>query len=267
MLDLAANQKKIRPYKMVMHLLSSAVTAGVNLQTNTSVHSVSPKADSEGYWTLETPRGNIKAKRVVFATNGYTSGLLPEYMDAIIPSRGTCARIVTTEPLPSSNNDGGRRGRQLPFPSAGVVSKNPNTVDSYWGARPDGSYIVGGATTYRNKRELWQRIYDDSSLIEPAIPFFEQWARRNFVGWEDSETKIANVWTGIMGVSFLFCFLAFSTLIAPYECLNAVVVNACMIETVHCRRPPACRPRTRKRGPIHLCWLYRSRNAQCISLR
>ncbi|KAI1816707.1 FAD dependent oxidoreductase [Poronia punctata] len=176
------------PYKMVMHFLSSAVAAGANLQTHTPVHAVSSVADGEGYWTLQTQRGSIKARRIVFATNGYTSGLLPEYSDAIIPTRGTCARIVAKADI-----------GQLPISSGAVTSKSPNTIDSYWGVRPDGSYIVGGAGSYRHRLELWHRVYDDSSLIEPAIPFFEQWAKENLVGWEGSETEIADVWTGIMG--------------------------------------------------------------------
>ncbi|KAI1422208.1 FAD dependent oxidoreductase [Xylaria sp. FL1777] len=176
------------PYKMVMHLLAAAVAAGVNLQTHTPVRSVSQEADSEGYWTLETERGNIKAKRVVFATNAYTSGLLPEYADIIVPTRAICARIAATA----------SQGPP-PLPSCGVVSKSPNSADSYWGARPDGSFIVGSPTSYRDKPELYRNNFDDASLIEPAIPFFQQWARNNFVGWERAETKIENVWTGIMG--------------------------------------------------------------------
>lgn len=186
-----------RPYKMVMHLLEAAVVAGVNLQTHTLVHAVSPESDSEGYWTLNTTRGATKAKRIVFASNGYTSGLLPEYTDAISPSRGSCARVKATAaggPLPQIS-------------SCGVVVKSPNTMDSYWGARPDGSFIVGGSGSYRDKPELWKGNFDDASLIEPAVPFFEQWASKNLVGWEHSETKVENVWTGIMGVSHSFSLL------------------------------------------------------------
>ncbi|KAI0438557.1 FAD dependent oxidoreductase [Xylaria telfairii] len=178
----------IWPYKMVMHLLAAAVGAGVNLQTHTPVHAVAPEADGEGYWTLETPRGTTKARSVVFATNGYTGGLLPEYVDAILPSRGACARVVAkTAPGPP------------PLPSCGVVVGSPNSMNNYWGARPDGSFIVGGSASYRNKRELWERNFDDASLIESALPFAEQWAGKNLVGWEDAEMKIENAWTGIMG--------------------------------------------------------------------
>lgn len=77
-------------------------------------------------------------------------------------------------------------------------------MNNYWGARPDGSFIVGGSGSYRDKRELWERNFDDASLIESALPFAEQWAGKNLVGWEDAEMKIENAWTGIMGVSIAF---------------------------------------------------------------
>ncbi|KAI0490854.1 FAD dependent oxidoreductase [Xylaria cf. heliscus] len=178
----------IWPYKMVMHLLAAAVRAGVNLQTHTPVRAVSPEADGDGYWTLETSRGTIKAQRVVFATNAYTSGLLPEYVDAILPSRGACARVVATT-----------AAGPPPLPSCGIAAKSPNTVDNYWGARPDGSFIVGGSGGYRDMPELWVANFDDASLIEPALRAVEQWAGKNLVGWEEVEMKIENAWTGIMG--------------------------------------------------------------------
>ncbi|KAI1311505.1 FAD dependent oxidoreductase [Xylaria venustula] len=178
------------PYKMIMHVLATAVKAGVNLQTHTPVRAVSAEADGDGYWTLDTERGSIKAKRVIFATNGYTSGLLPEYAEAISPTRATCAHIVATTPS--------ARG-PLPLPSCLIVAGSPNSAGSYWGVRPDGSFIVGGNGSYRERPELWRGNFDDSSLIEPAVPFFERWASGNLVGWGEVETKVENVWTGIMG--------------------------------------------------------------------
>ncbi|KAI1173996.1 FAD dependent oxidoreductase [Nemania sp. FL0916] len=181
----------IWPYKMVMHLLEAAVEAGVNLQTHTPVHAILQEGpDSSGYWTLDTGRGTTKAKHVVFATNAYTSGLLPQYVDAIVPCRGTVARVAA-----AAASEGGPQ----PMLSGGVITKSPNSMDSYWGARPDGSFIVGGAGSFRDKRELWYRNFDDASLIDPAVPFFQQWAGKNLVGWEDVAMKIEDVWTGIMG--------------------------------------------------------------------
>ncbi|KAI0906166.1 hypothetical protein F4823DRAFT_566017 [Ustulina deusta] len=55
--------------------------------SHAAVRAVSAEADSKGYWTLETNWGTDRARRIVFATNEYTSGLLPEYTDTILPAR------------------------------------------------------------------------------------------------------------------------------------------------------------------------------------
>lgn len=83
------------PYKLVMHLLSLIVKKGVNLQTTTPVTSVSETRNSDGSWTVATPRGLIRAQKVVFVTNGYTAGISPQFAHKIVPVRGICSRIVT----------------------------------------------------------------------------------------------------------------------------------------------------------------------------
>lgn len=185
------------PYKLVMNLLASAVKQGVNLQTHTSVLEVSETADSEGLWTLSTPRGITKARRVIFANNAYISGLLSEYDDAIYGARGTVCRIVPSSPPQPP-------AWEIPLGSCGLESESPDKIESYYGLRPDKSIMVGGArSTFYTKRELWYRNFDDSTLIEPAVPYFEGWAARTFEGWEETPVKVDSVWTGIMGVSIL----------------------------------------------------------------
>ncbi|OTA85205.1 hypothetical protein M434DRAFT_400225 [Hypoxylon sp. CO27-5] len=181
------------PYKLVMHLLERSVGRGVNLQTHTQVHEVSETPDHEGYWTLATPRGITKAKKVIFATNAYVGGLLPEYDEAIYAARGTVCRVVPTSRPPA----------QVPLGSCAVEMKSPASVDSYYGLRPDGSFIVGGArsTFFYQKRDEWYRNYDDSTLIEPAAPHFDGWAARTLAGWEETSTEVDRIWTGIMGYS------------------------------------------------------------------
>ncbi|KAI2629070.1 FAD dependent oxidoreductase [Hypomontagnella submonticulosa] len=181
------------PYKLVMHLLAGAVRQGVNLQTRTPVHEVSETADEEGYWTLATPRGTIQAKTVIFATNGYTGGLLPEYDDAIYAARASVCRIVPSPQRPPAD---------LPLGSCAVEMQSPSSVDCYYARRPDGSLVIGGArSTYVHEREEWYRNYDDSTLIEPAAPYFEAWAGRTFGAWEGVPVRRDSVWTGIMGYS------------------------------------------------------------------
>ncbi|KAI1643143.1 FAD dependent oxidoreductase [Daldinia loculata] len=182
------------PYKLVMHLLEGAVGKGVNLQTKTTVHGISETVDEEGYWTLATGRGATRAKRVVFATNAYTAGLLPEYDDAIYAARGTVCRVVPDAPDAPATD--------IPLGSAGLEMESPNSIDSYYGLRQDGSIIVGGGkSAFVDEREEWYRNYDDSTLIESTVPYFDRWAARTFTGWEGTETETESIWTGIMGYS------------------------------------------------------------------
>ncbi|KAK7452688.1 hypothetical protein VKT23_012089 [Stygiomarasmius scandens] len=56
------------PYKLVKHLLLLCIDKhNLNLQTNTPARSVSQT--SNGDWSIHTDRGDIKAKKVVFASN------------------------------------------------------------------------------------------------------------------------------------------------------------------------------------------------------
>lgn len=84
------------PYKFVTSLLRHCIDKfSLNLQTNTLVLSVTPSGD--GGWIVETGRSSVKAAKVVFATNAYTSALLPEFTDKIVPVRGQCSAVIPTK--------------------------------------------------------------------------------------------------------------------------------------------------------------------------
>lgn len=200
------------PYKLVMHLLEGAVRRGVNLQTHTLVHEVSETPDVEGYWEVATSRGAVRGRKVLFATNAYTAGLLPEYDDAIYAARGTVARVVPSSTSSSLSSTSTSSRQTPPQPTLGSCGM----PDSYYGARgdADGSLIVGGGgSSYARDRGQWYRNFDDATLIEPAVPYFSGWAGRTLVGWEDGEGgqekagRVERVWTGIRGVSY-FLYLA-----------------------------------------------------------
>ncbi|VUC24910.1 unnamed protein product [Clonostachys rosea] len=176
------------PYKLVTHLLSLAVKRGVNLQTHTPVTSVSETQDAHGYWLVTTPRGVIKAKKIIFATNGYTAGIVPQFREKIIPVRGICSRIA----VPT-----GKEAPSLPFSYS--VRHNDKGAD-YQITRPDGSIIVGGGRpAYWHKGNEWYNIHDDSQMIRPAVSYFNGLMQRTYRGWEDSGAAVDKIWTGILG--------------------------------------------------------------------
>ncbi|KAI0552158.1 FAD dependent oxidoreductase [Xylaria curta] len=91
------NAAKLWPYKLVAwaleRLLGEHGAAVFNLQTNTPVTRLERRGSSS--WVAHTPRGEIRAREVLLAANGYTSYLLPGLTDVIVPVRG---QICALEP-------------------------------------------------------------------------------------------------------------------------------------------------------------------------
>lgn len=175
------------PYKMILHLLRRCLEWGANLQTHTAVSTISSASD--GRWVLETPRGQITAKKIIVATNGYT--LLPELESKITPAKGVACRIAVPE--------GGKRAPHLN--NSYAIRYGPGEYD-YFISRTDGSVVVGGAKqAVLAKDEYWHNNTDDSELIPGAEKYFENYMQRMFHGWEDSGARVTDIWTGIMGYS------------------------------------------------------------------
>ena len=173
------------PYKFVTQLLERVLQKGdVYLQTNTPVESIETN-DSNGSYTIVTKRGSIKAHTIVFATNGYTSGLLPQFKDVITPGKAVASHITVPE------------GKDAPYLSNTYnIRYAPGRVD-YLNPRPDGSIVVGGGQwTYKKHRELWWNVFDDSTVPEPAKHYFDGLMQRNFRGWEESGAETEKVWSG-----------------------------------------------------------------------
>lgn len=178
------NAARLWPYRLVTHLLEKAVSQGVNLQTKTPVTGVlAADAGSKDYrWLVDTPRGSVKTDNVVYATNGYTSALVPEMKDKIVPVKGIVARLV---------------GANAPKLTDSYMMRFSDHEYDYMIPRPDGSIILGGGKRdyYKDLNE-WFNVSDDSKLIESARCYFDGYMQRHFHGWEDSDVRTEELWTG-----------------------------------------------------------------------
>jgi glycine/D-amino acid oxidase-like deaminating enzyme len=173
----------------VLHLLEKAISRGVNLQTHTPVSEIteSSAAGSSHRWRVKTVRGSISAKNVVLATNAYTSALVPQYKDKIIPVRGTCSRIIVPQ------------GTTAPRLTNTYTLRWNNWNYDYLIPRADGSIVVGGARpAFIDDLDNWYNVSDDSRVLEPAVRYWDNYMQRNFIGWEDSNAYTDRVWTGSM---------------------------------------------------------------------
>jgi glycine/D-amino acid oxidase-like deaminating enzyme len=177
------------PYKFIMHLVELIVDAGVNLQTNTPVTSVT--ADPEGGFIVETPRGKMRAGKVVYANNAYVSGVLPQYKKNIVPCKGICCRITVPD------------GVTAPLLNNSYINRTDENVLSYLIPRADGSIIVGGAAAvFRKHEEQWYNNVDDSILIDSAKDYYNDYMQKTYCGWEDTGARIDKIWSGVMGYSY-----------------------------------------------------------------
>ena len=138
---------------------------------------------------VTTDRGSICARRIVFASNAYTSALAPEFQGHIVPVRGICSRIVVPN-LPT---------QKQALENSYTLRFNSWDYD-YLIPRRDGSIVVGGGRSmYLHDLGKWYGNSDDSKLIESAARYFDQYMQRHFHGWGKTGAYTDRVWTGIMG--------------------------------------------------------------------
>lgn len=137
------------PYKLVAWVLERlldgfAAEGGFNLQTDTPVTCVEKEADG-GLWTVTTPRGKVRAAKVLLCTNGYTSRLLPRFGDLIVPVRGQVAAL-----LPPRDGRGRVAGLRHSYVFMGEYEAPVGARDDYLVQRPlpDGELVFGGGRNF-----------------------------------------------------------------------------------------------------------------------
>lgn len=178
------------PYKFVSQLLAKLIQNGsVNLQTNTPVMSITHEDDRN---IIYTNRGEVRAKKVVFATNAYTAGICAKYRDIIIPTKSIATHITPT---------GGAVSPHLSHTYNIGYTPGPRHID-YLNPRPDGGIVVGGGNwIYAPRKELWYNNWDDSTLLPGLKSHFDGMMQRIFRGWHDSGAEVDHIWTGIQGTT------------------------------------------------------------------
>lgn len=193
------------PYKYIAFILEKLIREDkLNLQTNTAVTKISrftPLNESKARWALQTNRGSIKATHVVLATNGYTSHLLNNFTDLIVPVRGEMSAQLPpakSSLLPDS------------YGFVGALGGNPNH-DDYLIQRPfehvpnpAGHLMFGGGRTWA---KLGSGIgeTDDSVVDKGSAKYLRKELLQLLTldGETDGleELKADYEWTGIMGYS------------------------------------------------------------------
>lgn len=184
------------PYKFVSHVLTSLLTSNdlngsFNLQTLTPAEAVTASNSETGSWCIKTPRGTIQAKKVILCTNAYTSHLLPDFADLIVPCRGQMSALI---PLPSLQGEGRLKT------SLGFLGDD---ADDYLIQRPNEK---GGHMMFGGGRHMGESLgVTDDSVIDESTAKYLRTRLVTALGLPESKDKAyfmsTHMWTGIMGFS------------------------------------------------------------------
>ncbi|KAH0547984.1 hypothetical protein GP486_008273 [Trichoglossum hirsutum] len=205
---------KLWPYKLVAWVLEGLVKSSrLNLQTSTAVHSVKQRDGENNGWVVCTSRGTIETTHVVLATNAYTSHLLPEFADLIVPIRGEMSALTPPASLrenPLTHSyvflGGGSRG----YIQDGYLTQRPVDPDD---KSSGGQLMFGGARRYADNMGVG--VDDDSEIDELSAERLRTLLLKHLTpagggdGDDDDAApshpppplKAENEWTGIMGFS------------------------------------------------------------------
>ncbi|KAL3424103.1 FAD dependent oxidoreductase [Phlyctema vagabunda] len=193
------------PYKLVAFMLESLLSdasapGSFNLQTSTAVTGLQ-KVDG-GSWIVHTARGMMAAKKVLLTTNAYTSYLLPEFSDLIVPVRGEMSSLLPPKSMrPASTHEPLTHSYSVMGHSCQNIDQ-----DDYLVQRPFSSTHTGGELMFGGGRAFAAKggvgVSDDSSIDEPAAAYLRR--ELNVVldlQNQDHELEASYEWSGIMGFS------------------------------------------------------------------
>ncbi|EGN96963.1 hypothetical protein SERLA73DRAFT_185222 [Serpula lacrymans var. lacrymans S7.3] len=195
------------PLKLVTQLYHLAqARAGpkfsLSLHTRTPVTAISNGGVTIGDsnnarpYIVETPRGSISCSRVVHATNGYASHLLPFLTgpEGIVPTRGQIIAVraaASTQDI-GKNGWGGNEGFEYWFPRPVRRSENASTSDE----QP--LIILGGGREVVTEPPFELYVDDDSTNNHDAGRVLRDFLPAVFDGRFEAGREPEMEWTGIM---------------------------------------------------------------------
>ncbi|MDF1728841.1 MAG: FAD-binding oxidoreductase [Sulfitobacter sp.] len=167
----------LNPRKYINGLAAAAERAGARLYHDTPVTVMSREADG---FLLETPRGRVRARRVIVGTNGYSAEDLPDWFASrYMPTQSS---VIVTRPLTQSEL--GAQGW-----TSGQMSYDTKHLLHYFRLMPDNRMLFGV------RGGLLSSPNSERRAIARARADFD----RMFPAWTEVETP--NAWSGMVCIA------------------------------------------------------------------
>jgi len=161
----------LHPLRYCLGLANAATRHGAILHDRSEV--VDWSKDGNGVHQLRTSGGTLRAKRVIYATNGFIpESLRPEYAGRTLP---IISAIIATRPL--SDEERAAHNWQTEQPMA-----NTRRILNYFRMLPDGRFLFGGRGQGRGGASKEQETYADLKRTLAAL--WPHWANVDVeYGW------------------------------------------------------------------------------------
>lgn len=166
----------LQPAALHQGLANAAVRHGVKLFEHMRVTQIERQ---RGTWTVALSKGNIRAERVLIATNGYSHGGPWPFGRRLIPIQ---SYVIATEPRPKEQI------RNL-IPNARMIQDTKNLL-SYFRPSPDGTRIVFGGRASFTEIDLAESAHRLMAGLRSIFPIELEGAR------------VSHSWRGTVGFTF-----------------------------------------------------------------
>ena len=187
------------PYRLItgiFEMLAREYPNRLSIETSTPVTSISysdKPSESEYPYTITTPRGSIRAAKVIHCTNANASHLLPALSGKIFPLRGTMStQGQGTFPNLGDSNSFSYVDKGTLDPKTNVwswtlyyITQDANTGDIY----------IGG-----EKQKLDQLLVSDDTIIGeiPGEALSNILPKIFSEGWKGGDPVVKKMWSGVM---------------------------------------------------------------------
>lgn len=165
----------LHPAKLVYGVAEVAAKYGAQLWEYSPVTNLEKNED---IFILHTPRGKLKAREVIAATNGYTENLVPGLKSKVMP---VGSYSIVTEPLSAELQKEISPKKHMLWDSKWFLN--------YFRLTPDGRLLWGG----RNNLSTTLNVKESARILQSEmIRAFPQLA----------EIPVTHTWTGQLGITF-----------------------------------------------------------------
>jgi glycine/D-amino acid oxidase-like deaminating enzyme len=156
----------VQPLSLARGLARAAMAAGAAVHGGTEANALRPEADG---WRVVTPRGTLRTRHVIVATNGYTGGLVPRLAASVVAVESA---QVATAPLDDP----------AILPSRAAVSDTRRSL-LYFRLSPDRRLVMGGrgGILLGTGAASYDRLARAIAVLFPSlagVPLTHRWAGR-----------------------------------------------------------------------------------------